>query len=141
MLVDVAWPVALCTILFGVMLTGTLAEADRQRRTLRQALQAEREAAARAAGELEAAQRIQMGMLPPPSASFYGDTRFSLQALIEPAKSVGGDLYDFFKLDGDRLFFMVGDVAGKGLPASIFMAGSKEWLKKAGYGLEQGGEL
>jgi len=141
MLVDVAWPVAVCTILFGVMLTGTLTEADRQRRTLRQALQAEREAAARAAGELEAAQRIQMGMLPPPSASFYGDPRFSLQALIEPAKSVGGDLYDFFKLDGDRLFFMVGDVAGKGLPASIFMAVSKALYKSAALRMERGADI
>ncbi len=141
MLVDVAWPVAVCTILFGVMLTGTLTEADRQRRTLRQALQAEREAAARAAGELEAAQRIQMGMLPPPSANFYGDPRFNLQALIEPAKSVGGDLYDFFKLDGDRLFFMVGDVAGKGLPASIFMAVSKALYKSAALRMEDGADI
>src|SRR5258706_13821072 len=79
-----------------------------------------------------------MGMLPPPSASFYGDTRFSLQALIEPAKSVGGDLYDFFKLDGDRLFFMVGDVAGKGLPARIFMGGGKAVFKSAGLGRGRG---
>jgi adenylate cyclase len=141
MLVDVAWPAAVCTILFGIMLTGALTEADRQRRALRQALDAEREAAARAAGELEAAQRIQMGMLPPPSAKFYGDRRFSLQALIEPAKSVGGDLYDFFKLDGDRLFFMVGDVAGKGLPASIFMAVSKALYKSAALRMEHGADI
>jgi len=141
MLVDVAWPVAVCTILFGVMLTGTLTEADRQRRALRQALEAEREAAARAAGELEAAQRIQMGMLPPSSAKFYDDARFSLQALIEPAKSVGGDLYDFFKLDSDRLFFMVGDVAGKGLPASIFMAVSKALYKNAALRMEHGTDI
>jgi serine phosphatase RsbU (regulator of sigma subunit) len=131
LLFDVAWPTAAATVLFGVMLTGALAEADRQRRALRRALEAERDAAARAAGELEAARRIQMGMLPPPSANFYGDPRFSLQALIETAKSVGGDLYDFFKLDADRLFFMVGDVAGKGLPASIFMAVSKALYKSA----------
>ena len=131
LLLDVAWPATAATVLFGVMLTGALAEADRQRRALRRALEAEREAAARAAGELEAARRIQMGMLPPPSADFYGDPRFSLQALIETAKSVGGDLYDFFKLDADRLFFMVGDVAGKGLPASIFMAVSKALYKSA----------
>ena len=131
LLLDVAWPTASATVLFGVMLTGALAESDRQRRALRRALEVEREAAARAAGELEAARRIQMGMLPPPSANFYGDPRFSLQALIETAKSVGGDLYDFFKLDADRLFFMVGDVAGKGLPASIFMAVSKALYKSA----------
>jgi len=131
LLMDVAWPALTCTILFGAMLSGTLAEAEAQRRALRRALEAEREAAARAAGELEAARRIQMGMLPPSSAKFYDDTRFSLEALIETAKSVGGDLYDFFKLDGDRLFFMVGDVAGKGLPASIFMAVSKALYKSA----------
>ncbi len=131
LLFDVTWPTAAATVIFGVMLTGALAEADRQRRALRLALEAEREAAARAAGELEAARRIQMGMLPPPSADFYGDPRFSLQALIETAKSVGGDLYDFFKLEADRLFFMVGDVAGKGLPASIFMAVSKALYKSA----------
>ncbi|HVY07149.1 MAG TPA: CHASE2 domain-containing protein [Burkholderiales bacterium] len=141
LLLDVAWPAAVCTVVFGVMLGGTLTEADRQRRALRQALQSEREAAARAAGELEAAQRIQMGMLPPPSAQFYRDPRFSLQALIEPAKSVGGDLYDFFKLDGDRLFFMVGDVAGKGLPASIFMAVSKALYKSAALRMESGADV
>ncbi len=141
LLVDIAGTIAACTLLFGVMLTGTLAEADRQRRTLRQALDAERETAARAAGELEAAQRIQMGMLPPPSASFYGDPRFTLQALIEPAKSVGGDLYDFFKLDADRLFLMVGDVAGKGLPASIFMAVSKALYKSAALRMEHGADI
>ena len=131
LLVDIAWPALACTLLFGVMLSGTLAEADAQRRALRRALEAERESAARAAGELEAARRIQMGMLPPASARFYEDSRFSLQALLETAKSVGGDLYDFFKLDEDRLFFMVGDVAGKGLPASIFMAVSKSLYKSA----------
>ena len=131
LLLDVAWPALTGTILFGVMLSGALAEADAQRRALRRALDTEREAAARAAGELEAARRIQMGMLPPTSANFYNDARFSLQALIETAKSVGGDLYDFFKLDGQRLFFMVGDVAGKGLPASIFMAVSKALYKSA----------
>ncbi len=130
-LMDIAWPAMTCAIVFGAMLAGTLAEADKQRRALRRALDAEREAAARAAGELEAARRIQMGMLPPSSARFYEDGRFSLEALIETAKSVGGDLYDFFKLDENRLFFMVGDVAGKGLPASIFMAVSKALYKSA----------
>lgn len=131
LLLSIVLPAGATNVLFGVMLSGTLIEADRQRRALRSALDAERVAAAHAAGELEAARRIQMGMLPPPSAAFYGDRRFSLQALIEPAQSVGGDLYDFFKLGDDRLFFMVGDVAGKGLPASIFMALSKALYKSA----------
>ena len=48
-----------------------------------------------------------------------------------PAREVGGDLYDFFRLDDRRLFFLVGDVAGKGLSASIFMAVSKALYKSA----------
>ena len=46
-----------------------------------------------------------------------------------PAREVGGDLYDFFLLDKHRVFFLVGDVAGKGLSASIFMAVSKALYK------------
>ena len=48
---------------------------------------------------------------------------------MEPAREVGGDLYDFFMLDERRLFFSIGDVAGKGLSASIFMAVSKALYK------------
>ncbi|MFN0040215.1 MAG: CHASE2 domain-containing protein [Burkholderiales bacterium] len=131
LLLSIVLPAATANVLFGVMLSGTLIDEDRQRRALRHALEIERESAARAAGELEAAKRIQMGMLPPTSADFYQDRRFELEATIEPAKSVGGDLYDFFKLGDDRLFFLVGDVAGKGLPASIFMAVSKALYKSA----------
>jgi serine phosphatase RsbU (regulator of sigma subunit) len=102
-----------------------LAEADRQRRALRQRLQEEREVAARLAGELEAARRIQLGLLPRPESAFPGEGRFRISAVMEPARVVGGDLFDFFLLDGDRLLFLVGDVSGKGLPASLFMAATK----------------
>lgn len=44
-----------------------------------------------------------------------------LHAILHPAKEVGGDLYDFF-IDNDRLYFVIGDVSGKGVPASLFMA-------------------
>lgn len=129
MLFDAAWPALGTTLVFGALLGGTLADSDRQRRALALELELEREAAARAAGELEAARRIQLGMLPPASAAFYRDNRFELQALLETAKLVGGDLYDYFKLDENRLFFLAGDVSGKGLPASIFMAVSKALYK------------
>src|SRR5712692_10715829 len=82
----------------------------------------EREAGARLAGELDAARRIQIGILPKPESAFPAERRFEISASMEPAREVGGDLYDFFMLDPDRLFFLVGDVSGKGLPASIFMA-------------------
>ena len=48
---------------------------------------------------------------------------------MEPARVVGGDLYDFYMLDKSRLFFIVGDVSGKGLPASLFMAVTKAMMK------------
>jgi serine phosphatase RsbU (regulator of sigma subunit) len=121
-LIDVAAPVLGTLAVFAAVLAATYAEADRQRRLLR-------EAQARLAGELEAAQRIQMGLLPSPRERFAGETRFDLEALLEPARTVGGDFYDCFMLDEHRLFFLVGDVSGKGLGASLFMALSKSLVK------------
>ncbi|MGH8751810.1 MAG: CHASE2 domain-containing protein [Burkholderiales bacterium] len=131
LLFDVAMPIAGATLLFGVMLGISLIEADRQRRALKQVLQNERDAAVRVAGELEAARRIQMGILPQSASAFPNEKRFELGALLEPAKQVGGDLYDFFMLDDEHLFFLIGDVSGKGLPASLFMAVSKSLYKSA----------
>jgi adenylate cyclase len=128
-LFDAATPSLALAALFTVMLAATLADAETQRRALRRQVERQREAAARLAGELEAARRIQMGTLPRPATAFPGETRFDLYALLEPAREVGGDLYDFFRLDHDRVFFMIGDVSGKGLPGSLFMAISKALYK------------
>jgi adenylate cyclase len=116
-------------LVYTATLGGALAEADRQRRALRQRLQEEREAAARLAGELEAARRIQLGLLPRPEHAFPGEGRFRIAAVMEPARVVGGDLFDFFLLADDRLLFLVGDVSGKGLPASLFMAATKAFYR------------
>jgi len=121
-LIDVAAPAFGLVAVFGVLLAATFAEADRQRRLLR-------EAQARVAGELEAARRIQMGLLPAPRALFADERRIGLDAFLEPARSVGGDFYDCFLIDRNRLFFLVGDVSGKGLPASLFMALAKSLIK------------
>ena len=129
LVLDAALPALGATLVYGALLAGTLADTDLQRRQLTRALQTERERAARLAGELEAARQIQLGILPPASADFIRDARFGLHAVMEPAREVGGDLYDFFKLDDDRLFFLIGDVSGKGLPASIFMAMTKALYK------------
>jgi adenylate cyclase len=129
LLFDAITPIVGLNVLFGGLLRATLNEADRQRQHLKRQLEAEREAAARMAGELEAARRVQIGMLPVPSLAFWGERRFDLHASMEPAKEVGGDLYDFFMVDDTRLFMLVGDVSGKGLPASIFMALSKALYK------------
>lgn len=110
---------------FIALLGNTLIAADRRRRRAEEALQASREAAARVAGELDAARQIQMGLLPDPVTRFAGETRFAVGALLEPALAVGGDYYDCFMLDAQRLCIAIGDVAGKGVPASLFMAISK----------------
>jgi adenylate cyclase len=121
-LIDVAAPAIGMAVLFAGLLASTLAEADQQRRLLR-------EAQLRVAGELEAARRIQMGLLPAPRELFAHERRFMLDAHLEPARTVGGDFYDCFMLDENRLFFLVGDVSGKGLAASLFMALAKSLLK------------
>jgi adenylate cyclase len=121
-LVDVATPAVAAMLVFTLALGWTLTESQRLRRELAQRLAAEREAAARMAAELETARRVQMGMLPESPGILSGDARIDLRAFMEPARTVGGDLYDFFMLDERRLFVMIGDVSGKGLGAAMFMA-------------------
>jgi serine phosphatase RsbU (regulator of sigma subunit) len=128
-LVDAAVPSLALALHFFAMLLLTLAEAERQRRALRRQVEQQREQAARMEGELSAARRIQMGILPKPATVLANESRVALHIVLEPAREVGGDLYDFFMLDRDRLFFLLGDVSGKGLPGSLFMAVSKSLYK------------
>ncbi|MRV73608.1 SpoIIE family protein phosphatase [Duganella sp. FT92W] len=109
-------------------------EASERRRSDR-ALQLARESAAKAAGELSAARRIQMATLPVPATAFPSEQRFTVAALLEPAREVGGDLYDFYMLDERRMLFMIGDVSGKGLPASLFMVVAKALSKSVALGM------
>lgn len=76
----------------------------------------------RVEGELSAARDIQVGMLPRTFPPFPERRDVDVYAMLESAKQVGGDLYDYVLLDRDRLFFVVGDVSGKGVPAALFMA-------------------
>ena len=71
--------------------------------------------------ELRIARDIQMGMVPQVFPPFPERTDIDLFASMKPAKAVGGDLYDFILLD-EHLYFCLGDVSGKGVPASLFMA-------------------
>jgi serine phosphatase RsbU (regulator of sigma subunit)/CHASE2 domain-containing sensor protein len=127
---DAASPGLAMLALFATLLALTLGEASRERRALRRQMQVEREQSARMAGEMEAAQRVQVAMLPRDD-QFRDEPRLDLAATMVPAREVGGDLYDFFRLDQRRWFFLIGDVAGKGLSASIFMAVSKALAKSA----------
>lgn len=72
--------------------------------------------------ELNIAHDIQMSMLPKAFPPFPERREFDIYALMETAKEVGGDLYDFYLIDKDRLCFIIGDVLGKGISAALFMA-------------------
>lgn len=71
--------------------------------------------------ELKVASNIQMGMLPKQMPPFPERTDIDLYAMLKPAKDVGGDLFDCLIRD-EHLYFCVGDVSGKGVPAALFMA-------------------
>jgi len=79
--------------------------------------------------ELKIARSIQMNFLPRHFPPFPEKQEFEIFAVLESAREVGGDLYDFFLLDDDHLFFSIGDVSGKGVPAALFMAASKMLMK------------
>jgi sigma-B regulation protein RsbU (phosphoserine phosphatase) len=79
--------------------------------------------------ELQIAHEIQMSMVPKIFPPFPDRSEFDIFATLTPAKEVGGDFYEFFFLDEDRLCFAVGDVSGKGVPASLFMAVTKTLLR------------
>ena len=72
-------------------------------------------------GELEVAQTIQLAMLPKVFPPFADRLDMNIYGMVRPAKEIGGDLYDFY-VRHDKLFFCVGDVSGKGIPASLLMA-------------------
>jgi sigma-B regulation protein RsbU (phosphoserine phosphatase) len=74
-------------------------------------------------GELRVARRIQVAMLPEPTAGGPAEG-YELGATLVPARQVGGDLFDHFR-DGSRVFFLAGDVSGKGVGAALFMARAK----------------
>lgn len=72
-------------------------------------------------GELSAAREIQMGILPPPDGA-PEVCGFRASAFLDPAKEVGGDMYDFFVTHDGRRALVLGDVSGKGVPAALFMS-------------------
>jgi len=73
------------------------------------------------ASELRVAREIQMGMLPHDFAALEIAYNISFDAVLEPAREVGGDLYGVCAAGSERLVVFLGDVSGKGIPASMFM--------------------
>ena len=87
---------------------------------------AERE---RTATKLELAAEIQADALPPIAPEFAEHLELNLRACMNAAREVGGDFYDYFALDADRLCFLIADVSGKGTPAALFMMTAKTMIK------------
>jgi sigma-B regulation protein RsbU (phosphoserine phosphatase) len=79
--------------------------------------------------ELKIARTIQQSFLPKQFPPAEGKNPFEVYALLEPAKEVGGDFYDFFWVDPEHLYLAVGDVSGKGVPSALYMAVTKTLLK------------
>jgi sigma-B regulation protein RsbU (phosphoserine phosphatase) len=79
--------------------------------------------------DLSIAYDIQQSMLPKKFPAFPDRKDFDLHGMLVPAKAVGGDLYDYFLIDDDHLFFMIGDVSDKGVSAALFMAITKSLFK------------
>ena len=75
--------------------------------------------------ELNVAAQIQADMLPAPEPLMEGQDAFEISAMMIPAKEVGGDFYDFFLVDENRLGLVMADVSGKGVPAALFMVIAK----------------
>jgi adenylate cyclase len=131
LLLDGIYPALSSVMVFGVMLSENLRVAEAGRRRLAAELQHEREVEARLDGELNAARAIQLGLLPRHFPGPPDRNDLEVFASIEPARMVGGDLYDFVLLDPEHLSFAIADVSGKGVPAALFMAMTKEVLHTA----------
>ena len=88
-----------------------------------------KEANERIDSELRYAKEIQFSALPTTFPAFPDRNEFDIYALMNPAKEVGGDFYDFYIINGNILAFLVADVSGKGIPASLFMMRAKTTIK------------
>lgn len=79
--------------------------------------------------EIQVASHLQADMLPEAEGAFDDRDEFDLAASMTPAKGVGGDFYDFFLLDENRLALVMADVSGKGVPAALFMVVSRTLIR------------
>ena len=85
----------------------------------------------RISAELSVASGIQAGMLPKNFSPYPDHPGIQLYASMIPAKEVGGDFYDFFWTGKDKLWLVMGDVSGKGVPAAMFMVIAKALIRNA----------
>ena len=110
----------------------TIEKAIEQIKYIRQ-MQAEHTQLESIKSDLAVASEIQQAILPrifPPFPE--NEQQLDIAALMHAAKDVGGDFYDFFRIDDNRIGFVIADVSGKGIPASIFMAVSRTLIRATG---------
>lgn len=91
--------------------------------------------------ELQMANQIQESMLPSIFPAFPERKEFDIYAIMDPAREVGGDFYDFFLIDEDHLCVVMADVSGKGVPAALFMMISKIILQSCAMLGRSAGEI
>lgn len=115
-IIDLLIPTILCLSLFVFIINNLKTEADTSRRSYQME------------GELLAAKTIQMESLPDPNHTWQ---QVSLAASLIPASYVGGDLYDYLELDDGSIYFALGDVSGKGVPAALLMSSTRMVLRSA----------
>lgn len=99
-----------------------------------------KDAEQRIASELEFAKAIQHSSLPT-TESFAANHDFNIYALMQTAKEVGGDFYDFYFTPNGKLAFLIADVSGKGIPAALFMMRSKTMIKNIAESQEDVGKV
>jgi len=100
--------------------------ASLEKKQLRDAVRA---SLARLEQEMDAARKLQLGMLPMAFPACTPEQPIEVHALIEPAREVGGDLYDFFYASEHLFCFLIGDVSGKGAAAAMFMARTRSLVR------------
>jgi len=106
-----------------------ITERKRAEEALQEAYEIIKDQKERMEDELNIGREIQMGMVPLVFPPFPDRNEFSIFAALEPAREVGGDFYDFYFIDDDKLCVCIGDVSGKGVPAALFMAMAKTLIK------------
>ncbi len=109
----------------------TIKKAQEQLDILRAAI-ADREQLVSIQHDLDIARDIQQAILPKKENPYPQIPEFEISGLMTAAKQVGGDFFDYFLIDNDRLGFVIGDVSGKGIPAAIFMAVSRTLIRATG---------
>ena len=98
--------------------------------TVRKEMEAKvEEANQRMEDELNVGKEIQLSMLPLIFPAFPDHSEFNIFALLESAREVGGDFYDFYFIEENKFLFTIADVSGKGVPSALFMAVSKTLIK------------